>query len=57
MERIIKTMEEKYLLPSLDMVEATFTASEDAQVASWSALWWRRSAASDSICGRWNSLW
>lgn len=31
MERIIKTMEEKYLLPSLDMVEATFTASEDAQ--------------------------
>ena len=31
MERIIKSMEEKYLLPSLDMVEATFTASEDAQ--------------------------
>ena len=29
--RIIKTMEEKYLLPSLDMVEATFTASEDEQ--------------------------
>ena len=31
MERIIKSMEEKYLLPTLDMVEATFTASEDAE--------------------------
>ena len=29
--RIIKTMEEKYLHSSLNMVEATFTASEDEQ--------------------------
>lgn len=29
--RIIKWMEEKYLRPSLDMVEATFTASEDEE--------------------------
>ena len=29
--RIIKSMEEKYLLPALDMVEATFTASEDEE--------------------------
>ena len=29
--RIIKTMEEKYLLPSLDMVEAVFTAHSDAE--------------------------
>ena len=28
MERIIKAMEEKYLVPSLDLVEAVFTASE-----------------------------
>lgn len=28
MKRIIKSMEEKYLLPSLEMVEAVFTASE-----------------------------
>ena len=29
--RIIKTMEEKYLLPSLEMVEAVFTAHADAE--------------------------
>ena len=29
--RIIKTMEEKYLLPSLNMVEAVFTAHSDAE--------------------------
>lgn len=29
--RIIKSMEEKYLLPSLDMVEAVFTAHENEQ--------------------------
>ena len=29
--RIIKTMEEKYLLPSLNMVEAVFTAHADAE--------------------------
>ena len=29
--RIIKTMEEKYLLPSLEMVEAVFTAHSDAE--------------------------
>ena len=28
MKRIIKSMEEKYLLPTLEMVEAVFTASE-----------------------------
>ena len=31
MERIIKSMEEKYLLPSLDLVEAVFTAHSDAE--------------------------
>ena len=31
MERIIKSMEEKYLLPSLELVEAVFTASECAE--------------------------
>ena len=31
MERIIKTMEEKYLLPSLELVEAVFTAHSDAE--------------------------
>ena len=31
MERIIKPMEEKYLLPALDLVEAVFTASESAE--------------------------
>ena len=30
MERIIKSMEEKYLLPALDLVEAVFTAHSDA---------------------------
>ena len=29
--RIIKSMEEKYLLPSLDLVEAVFTAHENAE--------------------------
>ena len=29
--RVIKVMEEKYRVPTLDMVEATFTASEDAE--------------------------
>ena len=29
--RIIKAMEEKYLLPSQELVEAVFTASEDAE--------------------------
>ena len=31
MKRIIKTMEEKYLVPSLDMVEAVFTAHSDEE--------------------------
>ena len=31
MERIIKSMEEKYLLPSLNLVEAVFTAHENAE--------------------------
>ena len=31
MGRIIKTMEEKYRIPSLDMVEAVFTASENEE--------------------------
>ena len=31
MERIIKSMEEKYLLPSLNMVEAVFTDHENAE--------------------------
>ena len=31
MERIIKSMEEKYLLPALELVEAVFTASECAE--------------------------
>ena len=31
MERIIKSMEEKYLLPSLELVEAVFTAHSDAE--------------------------
>ena len=31
MERIIKAMEEKYLLPSQELVERVFTASEDAE--------------------------
>ena len=31
MERIMKSMEEKYLLPALNLVEAVFTASESAE--------------------------
>jgi len=31
MERTIKSMEEKYLVPSLELVEAVFTAHENAQ--------------------------
>ena len=31
MERIIKSMENKYLVPSLDMVKAVFTAHENAE--------------------------
>ena len=31
MKKVIKSMEEKYLIPSLNMVEATFTASEDEE--------------------------
>ena len=31
MERIIKSMEEKYLLPSLNLVEAVFTDHENAE--------------------------
>ena len=31
MERIIKSMEEKYLVPALELVEAVFTASECAE--------------------------
>lgn len=31
MDKIIKSMEEKYLLPSLNLVEAVFTASESAE--------------------------
>ena len=31
MNKGIKSMEEKYLLPALDLVEAVFTVSEDAQ--------------------------
>ena len=31
MERIIKSMEEKYLLPALDLVESVFTAHENEQ--------------------------
>ena len=29
--RVIKVMEEKYLLPALELVETVFTESEDAQ--------------------------
>ena len=31
MERIIKSMEEKYLIPSLNLVESVFTAHENAE--------------------------
>ena len=31
MKRVIKSMEEKYRVPALDMVEAAFTASEDEE--------------------------
>ena len=31
MKKVIKSMEEKYLLPALDLVEAVFTASECAE--------------------------
>lgn len=31
MERIIESMEEKYLIPSLELVKAVFTAHENAQ--------------------------
>ena len=31
MERIIKSMEEKYLVPALELVEGVFTASESAE--------------------------
>ena len=31
MERIIKSMEEKYLVPALELVESVFTASESAE--------------------------
>ena len=31
MERIIKSMEEKYLVPALELVEAVFTDSECAE--------------------------
>lgn len=31
MQRIIKSMEDKYLLPALDLVEAVFTAHENAE--------------------------
>ncbi len=31
MKRIIKSMEEKYLLPTLNLVESVFTASEDEE--------------------------
>ena len=31
MKRIIKSMEDKYLVPALELVEAVFTASEDAE--------------------------
>ena len=31
MKRVIKAMEENYLVPSLELVEAVFTASEDAE--------------------------
>lgn len=31
MNRIVKSMEDKYLLPSLELVEAVFTAHSDAQ--------------------------
>ena len=31
MKRVIKSMEEKYLLPSLELVEAVFTAHSDAE--------------------------
>ena len=31
MKKVIKSMEEKYLLPALELVEAVFTASEDVE--------------------------
>ena len=31
MKRIIKSMEEKYLVPAAELVEAVFTASESAE--------------------------
>ena len=31
MNKVIKSMEEKYLVPSLELVDSVFTASEDAQ--------------------------
>lgn len=31
MERVIQSMEEKYLLPALDLVETVFTESEDGE--------------------------
>ena len=37
MERTIKSMEEKYLVPALELVEAVFTDSECAE--NWSAPW------------------
>ena len=34
MKRIIKSMEDKYLAPAAEMVEAVFTASETAEDAA-----------------------
>jgi len=52
--RVIKAMEDKYLLPSLELVERVFTAHSDPQEGVWSGLWWRKSAAKGGICPGWS---
>ena len=62
MQRMIKSMENKYQIPSLELVENVFTAyqnpeEEAPRKASWSAAWWKKSVPKNTICRNWNLSW
>ena len=52
--RTIQSIEDKYLVPAAELVEAVFTAVRALSRGSWSAGWWRRSTASGFMSQGWS---
>lgn len=57
MERNIKSMENKYLLPALELVEDVLQNGTLRKRGRSCASWWRRSGQRNIIFPNWSSLW